>query len=382
MNKKRTTMSLPQETVDYLKAWMMSPEHISHPYPREQEKAEIMAETGIEPKQLTNWFVNNRKRYWKPRVEAKLQPATTTTSSRRDRGTSAAESKPHAVPTRQSERKITIKSTTGYSSSSDSCGSGGESGPNSPHDDEEEEEVDHLVPFEDPHTISEGSSSPEHSDDDEEFSIDTSSLGRRSSNTSISYNASLRREEVDVHVLIPEGGEKSLPTVRDMTIKNNVKKELILATFPKCLLQFTVTEDIENDRKKVSTVALFMVHYPLSWVMCHFFHSHTHSRVNNVTLRHFRFKLGVTVKSSASRSITSNSTLPPVAFTVSPLPMAKVQPTLTFSPIPHHPTESLPMLPSSIRALNQQPCIPSNNNPLPRELVPSPAPISKMSSRG
>ncbi|EED89139.1 predicted protein, partial [Thalassiosira pseudonana CCMP1335] len=191
-SRKPKSASLPQETVDYLKAWMMSPEHISHPYPTEQEKAEIMAETGIELKQLTNWFVNNRKRYWKPRVEAKLQPATTTTSSRRDRGTSAAESKPHAVPTRQSERKITIKSTTGYSSSSDSYGSGGESGPNSPHDDDEEEEVDHLVPFEDPHTISEGSSSPEHSDDDEEFSIDTSSLGRRSSNTSISYNASLR----------------------------------------------------------------------------------------------------------------------------------------------------------------------------------------------
>ena len=73
MNKKRTTMSLPQETVDYLKAWMMSPEHISHPYPTEQEKAEIMAETGIELKQLTNWFVNNRKRYWKPREKAKLK---------------------------------------------------------------------------------------------------------------------------------------------------------------------------------------------------------------------------------------------------------------------------------------------------------------------
>jgi|EP00970_Alexandrium_tamarense_P011025 hypothetical protein len=66
---------------------MMSPEHISHPYLTEQEKAEIMAKTGIELKQLTKWFVNNRKRYWKPRVEAKLQPAMTTTkSSRRDRG--------------------------------------------------------------------------------------------------------------------------------------------------------------------------------------------------------------------------------------------------------------------------------------------------------
>jgi hypothetical protein len=51
----------------------MSPEHIAHPYPTEQEKAQIMKETGIEMKQLTNWFVNNRKRYWKPRVEARLQ---------------------------------------------------------------------------------------------------------------------------------------------------------------------------------------------------------------------------------------------------------------------------------------------------------------------
>eukprot|EP00592_Proboscia_alata_P007866 CAMPEP_0194366282 /NCGR_PEP_ID=MMETSP0174-20130528/14307_1 /TAXON_ID=216777 /ORGANISM="Proboscia alata, Strain PI-D3" /LENGTH=557 /DNA_ID=CAMNT_0039141375 /DNA_START=373 /DNA_END=2046 /DNA_ORIENTATION=+ len=32
-----------------------------------------MADTGIELKQLTNWFVNNRKRFWKPRVEARLQ---------------------------------------------------------------------------------------------------------------------------------------------------------------------------------------------------------------------------------------------------------------------------------------------------------------------
>jgi hypothetical protein len=52
---------------------MMSPEHISNPYPNEQEKAEIMAKTGIELKQLTKWFENNRKRYWKPR--AQLQPA-------------------------------------------------------------------------------------------------------------------------------------------------------------------------------------------------------------------------------------------------------------------------------------------------------------------
>ena len=72
-NGKRKSASLPSESVEYLKAWMMSPEHISHPYPTEQEKVEIMKDTDIELKQLTNWFVNNRKRYWKPRVEAHLQ---------------------------------------------------------------------------------------------------------------------------------------------------------------------------------------------------------------------------------------------------------------------------------------------------------------------
>mmetsp|Transcript_1488 Transcript_1488/g.3175 ORF Transcript_1488/g.3175 Transcript_1488/m.3175 type:complete len:255 (-) Transcript_1488:428-1192(-) len=72
-SKARKSTSLPTETVDYLKAWMMSPEHIEHPYPTEKEKAQIMADTGIGLKPLTNWFVNNRKRYWKPRVEARLQ---------------------------------------------------------------------------------------------------------------------------------------------------------------------------------------------------------------------------------------------------------------------------------------------------------------------
>jgi len=65
--KKKTALS--SFAVEYLKAWMMSPNHIEHPYPTEDEKVKIMKETHIELKQLTNWFVNNRKRYWKPKVE-------------------------------------------------------------------------------------------------------------------------------------------------------------------------------------------------------------------------------------------------------------------------------------------------------------------------
>jgi hypothetical protein len=62
--------SLPSHVVDYLKSWLMSPDHISHPYPTEKEKVQMVAETRIELKRLNNWFVNNRIRYWKPRMEA------------------------------------------------------------------------------------------------------------------------------------------------------------------------------------------------------------------------------------------------------------------------------------------------------------------------
>jgi len=62
--------SLPSHVVDYLKKWLMSPEHINHPYPSESEKARMVADTGIEIKRLNNWFVNNRIRFWKPRFEA------------------------------------------------------------------------------------------------------------------------------------------------------------------------------------------------------------------------------------------------------------------------------------------------------------------------
>jgi len=66
----RPNSPLPCDVVDYLREWLMSPEHIYHPYPSESEKARIIADTGIDRKRLNNWFVNNRIRFWKPRFEA------------------------------------------------------------------------------------------------------------------------------------------------------------------------------------------------------------------------------------------------------------------------------------------------------------------------
>lgn len=58
---------LPPHVVKILKRWLMSPEHYENPYPTEDEKAELLAATGITPKQLTTWFTNARKRHWAPR---------------------------------------------------------------------------------------------------------------------------------------------------------------------------------------------------------------------------------------------------------------------------------------------------------------------------
>jgi hypothetical protein len=61
--------SFTTEAIAYLRDWMLSPDHIDNPYPTEAEKEFLSARCGIEMKQLTNWFVNNRRRIWKPKLD-------------------------------------------------------------------------------------------------------------------------------------------------------------------------------------------------------------------------------------------------------------------------------------------------------------------------
>jgi hypothetical protein len=63
--------SLPTSVVETLKRWLLT--HMDHPYPSDQEKAALCQQTGIDVKRLNNWFVNNRIRYWKPKMEALQQ---------------------------------------------------------------------------------------------------------------------------------------------------------------------------------------------------------------------------------------------------------------------------------------------------------------------
>ncbi|TFJ81590.1 hypothetical protein NSK_006841 [Nannochloropsis salina CCMP1776] len=63
---KKSRRELPNGAVATLKGWLLSPEHIAHPYPTAQDQVALMAATGIDKKQLKNWFTNARRRIWKP----------------------------------------------------------------------------------------------------------------------------------------------------------------------------------------------------------------------------------------------------------------------------------------------------------------------------
>jgi len=63
--KKRVAHT--KEAIGILKEWLMSEEHVHNPYPTEAEKKQLMACTGLDKKQLTNWFTNARKRIWQPK---------------------------------------------------------------------------------------------------------------------------------------------------------------------------------------------------------------------------------------------------------------------------------------------------------------------------
>ncbi|KAM5345467.1 hypothetical protein ACJ41O_011329 [Fusarium nematophilum] len=60
-NKQRKRRgNLPKETTDKLRAWFVA--HLQHPYPTEDEKQELMRQTGLQMNQISNWFINARRR--------------------------------------------------------------------------------------------------------------------------------------------------------------------------------------------------------------------------------------------------------------------------------------------------------------------------------
>ncbi|KAJ3563451.1 hypothetical protein NPX13_g8192 [Xylaria arbuscula] len=52
--------NLPKHTTEILRKWFHS--HLHHPYPTEDEKQDLVKQTGLQLNQISNWFINARRR--------------------------------------------------------------------------------------------------------------------------------------------------------------------------------------------------------------------------------------------------------------------------------------------------------------------------------
>lgn len=75
--RKRRAGKLPGDTTSVLKNWWQ--QHSKWPYPTEDDKAKLVEETGLQLKQINNWFINQRKRNW----HSNSQSATALKSKRK-----------------------------------------------------------------------------------------------------------------------------------------------------------------------------------------------------------------------------------------------------------------------------------------------------------
>ncbi|XP_058076977.1 homeobox protein knotted-1-like 1 [Magnolia sinica] len=62
--KKKKKGKLPRDARLMLLDWWNT--HYRWPYPTDEEKAKLAETTGLDQKQINNWFINQRKRHWKP----------------------------------------------------------------------------------------------------------------------------------------------------------------------------------------------------------------------------------------------------------------------------------------------------------------------------
>ncbi|KAK3577319.1 hypothetical protein CHS0354_008414 [Potamilus streckersoni] len=66
--KKNKRGVLPKQATQIMKSWLF--QHIVHPYPTEDEKRQIAAQTNLTLLQVNNWFINARRRILQPMLDA------------------------------------------------------------------------------------------------------------------------------------------------------------------------------------------------------------------------------------------------------------------------------------------------------------------------
>mmetsp|Transcript_8176 Transcript_8176/g.10503 ORF Transcript_8176/g.10503 Transcript_8176/m.10503 type:complete len:403 (-) Transcript_8176:210-1418(-) len=256
--RKVSHSSLPPETVEYLKAWMMSPEHISHPYPTDAEKAAIMADTGIEIKQLTNWFVNNRKRFWKPRIEAAQKNGIP--PHQLFAGVSTQRSifpKSALLPF---ESNNDVSGTTSNCSDLNHTPQRGQTGSSSlglgtvctVSDSSHGTYSSDEASIDDDYHVSCGDNSRAHHATDISQEICSSNHDKHESMHTDENEVVTRHEIVDVHILRPFDG--SIPAIKDMTILSKVQQsDRVLRSYLGCNISYSFSKKVAGNRKKVQS---------------------------------------------------------------------------------------------------------------------------------
>ncbi|KAA8542283.1 hypothetical protein F0562_023581 [Nyssa sinensis] len=63
-SKSKKRVKLPKEATQILLKWWTI--HYKWPYPTEADKIALAESTGLDQKQINNWFINQRKRHWRP----------------------------------------------------------------------------------------------------------------------------------------------------------------------------------------------------------------------------------------------------------------------------------------------------------------------------
>ncbi|KAK4779985.1 hypothetical protein SAY87_016091 [Trapa incisa] len=69
-SKKKKKGKLPKEARHALLDWWTT--HQKWPYPTEADKKALTQLTGLDQKQINNWFINQRKRHWKPSEDMQI----------------------------------------------------------------------------------------------------------------------------------------------------------------------------------------------------------------------------------------------------------------------------------------------------------------------
>ncbi|XP_073972768.1 homeobox protein PKNOX2-like isoform X1 [Rhodnius prolixus] len=66
--KKQKRGVLPKQATSIMRSWLF--QHLVHPYPTEDEKRQIAAQTDLTLLQVNNWFINARRRILQPMLDA------------------------------------------------------------------------------------------------------------------------------------------------------------------------------------------------------------------------------------------------------------------------------------------------------------------------